>query len=138
MKRRAILSLALLLTAACASLPMNQSSSTTGDNSSSAPKFYATDYVLLSSPTQLRTVDESTTVYSLNVRGTLTNRGFYPIGKVEGHGDLCADGKDWLSLSDLKIHKASEGGSPAAPYLLGCASNSGFKPATRDIVMPNS
>ena len=117
---------------------MNQSSSTTGDNSSSAPKFYATDYVLLSSPTQLRTVDESTTVYSLNVRGTLTNRGFYPIGKVEGHGDLCADGKDWLSLSDLKIHKASEGGSPAAPYLLGCASNSGFKPATRDIVMPNS
>ena len=138
MKRRAILSLALLLTAACASLPMNQSSSTTGDNSSSAPKFYATDYVLLSSPTQLRTVDESTTVYSLNVRGTLTNRGFYPIGKVEGHGDLCADGKDWLSLSDLKIHKAAEGGSPAAPYLLGCASNSGFKPATRDIVMPNS
>jgi len=138
MKRRAILSLALLLTAACASLPMNQSSSTTGDNSSSAPKFYATDYVLLSSPTQLRTVDESTTVYSLNVRGTLTNRGFYPIGKVEGHGELCADGKDWLSLSDLKIHKASEGGSPAAPYLLGCASNSGFKPATRDIVMPNS
>ena len=138
MKRRAIFSLALLLTAACASLPMNQSSSTTGDNSSSAPKFYATDYVLLSSPTQLRTVDESTTVYSLNVRGTLTNRGFYPIGKVEGHGELCADGKDWLSLSDLKIHKASEGGSPAAPYLLGCASNSGFKPATRDIVMPNS
>jgi ABC-type phosphate transport system substrate-binding protein len=136
MARRALISLALLLTAACASLPMNSSSNATAGGSST-PNFYATDYVLLSAPTQLRTIDESTTVYPLHVRGALTNRGFYPLGKVEGHGDLCTDGKDWLSLSDLKVHKAAEGGSPAAPYLLGCASNSGFKPASRDIVMAN-
>ena len=130
MIKRSILSVALLLTAACATTPAMNSST-------SEPKFQATDYVLLSSPNQIQTLDLSTGtgVWGLHVNGTMTNRGFYPLGKVEGHGDLCADGKDWLSLSDLKVHKASEGGSPAAPYLLGCASGSGFKPATRDIVV---
>ena len=130
MIKRAILPLALLLSAACATTPMN----------SSAPnaKFQPSDYVLLTSPNTLQTLDPSTGtgIWGLHVSGTMTNRGFYPLGKVEGHGDLCADGKDWLSLSDLRVHKASEGGSPAAPYLLGCATGSGFKPATRDIVMP--
>jgi len=137
-------SLALLLALGCASSPLGSNHENGGGNANVAgitsnPR-NAPDYILLSSPNQVRTVDFSSAVgiRGLHVRGTLTNRGFYPIGKVEGHGDLCADGKDWLSLSDLKIHKASEGGSPAAPYLLGCASNSGFKPATRDIVMPNS
>jgi len=129
MIRRTLLPLALLLTAACATSPAMNSSST-------EQKLQPTDYVLLSSPNQLQTLDPSTStgVWGLHVNGTMTNRGFYPLGKVEGHGDLCADGKDWLSLSDLKVHKASEGGSPAAPYLLGCASGNGFKPASRDIV----
>jgi ABC-type transport system substrate-binding protein len=131
MIKRAVLPLALLLTAACATTPA-MNSSTPG-----SAQLQPTDYVLLTSPTNLQSLDPSTStgVWGLHVNGTMTNRGFYPIGKVEGHGDLCTDGKDWLSLSDLKVHKASEGGSPAAPYLLGCASNSGFKPASRDIVM---
>jgi len=132
MIKRAVLPLALvLLSAACATTPTMNSSSTT-------PKLEATDYVLLTSPTTIQSLDPSTStgVWGLHVNGTMTNRGFYPVGQVEGHGDLCADGKDWLSLSDLKVHKASEGGSPAAPYLLGCATGSGFKPASRDIVMP--
>lgn len=131
MIKRAVLPLALLLTAACATTPAMNSSTP------ASAQLQATDYVLLTSPTNIQTLDPSTStgVWGLHVNGTMTNRGFYPIGKVEGHGDLCSDGKDWLSLSDLKVHKASEGGSPAAPYLLGCASNSGFKPASRDIVM---
>src|ERR1043166_6089826 len=108
MMKRTILSLALLLSAACATAPMNSSAADS--------KLQATDYVLLSSPTKLQTYDPSTStgVWGLNIKGTMTNRGFYPVGKVEGHGDLCADGKDWLSLSDLSVHKASEGGSPTA------------------------
>jgi len=135
--KRVVLPLALLLSVACATSPMSSSSLATGGGASTS-KLAATDYVLLSSPTALQPYDASTStgIWSLHVKGTMTNRGFYPSGKVEGHGDLCADGKDWLSLSDLKVHKASEGGSPAAPYLLGCATNSGFKPASRDVVMP--
>ena len=130
MIKRVVRPLTLLLSAACATAPMN--------SSSPSAKLDATNYVLLSSPSTLQTLDPSTStgVWGLHVEGAMTSRGFYPVGKVEGHGELCADGKDWLSLSDLKVHKASEGGSPAAPYLLGCASGNGFKPATRDIVMP--
>jgi hypothetical protein len=133
MIKRVVLPLALLLSAACATSPMSSSSTPTP-----LAKLGATDYVLLSSPSTLQPYDPSTStgIWSLNIKGAMTNQGFYPTSKVEGHGDLCADGKDWLSLSDLKVHKASEGGSPAAPYLLGCATNSGFKPASRDIVMP--
>ena len=133
MIRRAVLPLALLLSAACATAPM--SSSSTGGM---ATKIEATDYVLLSSPSTIQSYDPSTStgVWGLHVKGAMTNKGFFPVGKIEGHGDLCADGKDWLSLSDLRVHKASEGGSPTAPYVLGCASGSGFKPASRDIVMP--
>jgi hypothetical protein len=135
MMKRAALPLALLLLAACATSPMNSSSPTAGG--ASTPKLDATEYVLLTSPTTLQTIDPSTStgVWGLHVNGTMTNRGFYPVSKVEGHGELCADGKDWLSLADLKVHTASEGGSPAAPYLLGCATGKGFKPASRDIVM---
>ena len=138
MTRRTASLLALALTAtlfsaACASLPM--SSSSTGGSALTSSKD-APEYILLSSPSQIRNTDYSQRISAFHVKGTLTNRGFYPAGQVEGNGDFCTDGKDWLSLSDLKVHKASEGGSPAAPYLLGCASGNGFKPATRDIVMP--
>ena len=70
----------------------------------------------------------------LHVRGTMTNRGFYPAGEIQGSGKFCADGKDWLSLSDLKVHSAAEAKSPIAPYILGCSTSAGFQPASRAVV----
>lgn len=100
----------------------------------SATRLPITDVVLLSSPTVISPYSPSTEPYGLHIVGTMTNRGFMPSGKVVGRGGFCADGKDWLSLSDLRLHKAGEG-TPVAPYILGCV-NGGFKPASRDIVMP--
>ena len=123
MKKIAV-ALALVLTAACASTPMNSSSATDAPN-----------YILFSSPNAVRNVDFSTAVSGLNLKGTMTNRGFYPAGKIEGRGNFCADGKDWLSLTDLTIHKTSDGKSPEGSYVLGCVSASGFQPASRDAVV---
>jgi hypothetical protein len=134
-------SLALLLTVACSSVPSNNSSSTAaGSSLLSAPvatrSIDAPQYISLDQPNQIRQVDFSKQISGLHIRGTLTNRGFYPAtAKVEGKGQLCADGQDWLSLSDLSIHKASEGKAKVAPYVSGCATASGFQPASRDIVM---
>ena len=122
-----------LLSAACATAPM--SSSSAGGSALTSSKD-APEYILLSSPTQIRNTDYSQRIGAFHIKGTLTNRGFYPAGQVEGSGDFCADGKDWMSLSDLSVHQASDGKTPVAPYLLGCASKSGFKPASREIVMP--
>ena len=135
-KRLAPLAL-LLATVACSSVPMN-SSSTTG--AAPAPgvatnKLDATSYILLDAPNQVRPVDWSSTVYPLHIYGTMTNRGFYPASKVEGKGKLCANGQDWLSLSDLKVYKAADGKTPTAPYVLGCATGSGFQPSSRDVVL---
>jgi hypothetical protein len=131
-------SLVLLLAVGCASAPMNSS---TENGGSSAPALStnvknAPDYILLSSPNQIRSYDFSNAigVRGLHVRGTLTNRGFYPAGEIQGSGKFCADGKDWLSLSDLRVHTAAEGKTPTAPYIVGCASSSGFQPASRAIV----
>ena len=139
MKKLAI-ALALCLTAACSSTPMNSSSKDSGATlfGTSGVATRSTDapnYILFSSPNAVRNVDFSTSVYGLNLKGTMTNRGFYPAGKIEGHGNFCADGKDWLSLSDLSIHKASDGKSPEGSYVLGCVSASGFNPASRDAVV---
>jgi hypothetical protein len=127
----------LLASVACSSVPMNSSS-----NTSSAPaagiatnKLDATSYILLDAPNQVRTVDWSSTVYPLHIFGTMTSHGFYPAGKIEGKGKLCANGQDWLSLADLKVYKAADGKTPTAPYVLGCATASGFQPASRDIVV---
>ena len=136
MKRTASLLALTLLTAACSTMPMSSSS---GGGSASTPIVSAKDapeYILLSSPSQIRNVDYSQRISAFHIKGMLTNRGFYPAGQIEGNGELCADGKDWLSLSDLSVHSASEGKTPVAPYILGCASKSGFKPASRDVVMP--
>lgn len=124
----------VLFSAACTSVPM--SSSSAGGSTALASSKDAPEYILLSSPTQIRNTDYSQRIGAFHIKGTLTNRGFYPAGPVEGNGEFCADGKDWLSLSDLSVHTATEGKTPAAPYLLGCASKSGFKPASREIVMP--
>jgi hypothetical protein len=133
--------LALLFTVACSSMPMNNSNSNGGGSSLlNAPvatrSVDAAQYILLDAPAQVRQVDFTKVISGLHIRGTMTNRGFYPAsGKIEGRGQLCADGKDWLALSDLTVHKASEGKTPTAPYVLGCATSSGFQPASRDIVM---
>ena len=134
--------LALTLAAACASTPMNSSSTKDsggtpfGTSGIATRSIDAPNYILFSSPNAIRNVDYSSTgVYGLNLKGTMTNKGFVPAGKIEGHGSFCADGKDWLSLSDLSIHKASDGKSPEGSYVLGCASASGFQPASRDAVV---
>ncbi len=132
--------LALVLAVGCASTATNSNNEAGGtptiagitSNPRNAPEF-----VLLSAPTQVRTYDfsDSLGVRGFHVRGTLTNKGFYPAGEVQGSGKFCADGKDWFSLSELKVHTASDGKAPIAPYILGCATSSGFQPASRTIVM---
>jgi hypothetical protein len=132
-------SLVLLLALGCASAPMTSSNESGGNAAVAAittnPK-NAPDYILLSSPNQIRNYDfgNAIGVRGLHVRGTLTNRGFLPAGEIQGNGKFCAEGKDWLSLSDLTVHSASEGKTPAAPYIVGCATSSGFQPASRAVV----
>lgn len=119
-------SLLLLLAVGCASAPAGITT-----NVKNAP-----DYVLLSAPNQIRTYDfgNAVGVRGLHVRGTMTNRGFYPAGEIQGSGKFCADGKAWLSLSDLKVHTAAEGKAPVAPYIIGCSTSAGFQPASRAVV----
>ncbi|HSP15930.1 MAG TPA: hypothetical protein VLV78_14385 [Thermoanaerobaculia bacterium] len=131
--------LVLLLAVGCASAPATSSNE---GGAGSAAGFTnnlknAPDYILLSSPNQVRTYDFSSALEprGLHVRGAMTNRGFMAAGDIQGSGKFCADGKDWLSLSDLKVHSAAEGKTPAAPYIVGCATTSGFQPASRAIVM---
>ena len=138
MKKIAAASLVLVLAVGCASTATN--SAETGGGKSIAgitnnPK-YAPDYILLSAPNQVRTYDFSSAVgvRGLHVRGTMTNRGFWPAGEIQGNGKFCTDGKDWLSLSDLKVHNASDTATKTTPYIVGCATNSGFQPASRAVV----
>lgn len=137
MKRLAPLAL-LLASVACSSVPMNSSSNASSPAATgavTANKYDATSYIVLDSPNQVRSVDWSSTIYPLHIYGTMTNKGFYPIGKIEGKGKLCTSGQDWLSLTDLRVYKAADGKTPTAPYVLGCATSSGFQPSSRDIVL---
>jgi hypothetical protein len=91
-------------------------------------------YRLLGDPATIRPLDWSTIPLSLHVKGVVTNQGFYPLGKVEGSGRLCADGKDWLDLKTGALHLAAENATPVSPYLMGCKTRTGgFSPATRDV-----
>lgn len=121
----------LLLAAGCATGPMTSASTAAEDKRAIAK---TTEYVLLSSPTAVRDWNAMDPEVGLHVRGTMTTHGFVPVGGVQGRGKLCTDGRDWVSFADLRIHKATEGGTPAAPYILGCASGSKFVPASREIV----
>lgn len=137
MIRNLTASAALLLTVACASGPMTSSSTNTpatGTATISQTAANAPDYVLLSEPSAVREWNAIEPEYALHVRGTMTNRGFIPVGGVQGRGKLCTDGQDWLSLNDLKIHKASEGVAPTAPYIKGCVNGRSFTPASREVV----
>ncbi len=130
--------LAVVLAVGCASTATNQTAKETGiaaKTTVSAPRLYATDYILLSDTDALVPIDESASVYPFHIRGTLTNKGFLPIGQIQGHGKLC-QGNDWFSIADQKVHKAGDG-TPVAPYVLGCAKGkTTFVPASLDIVMP--
>ena len=134
-KNAAAASLILLLTVACATTPMTSSNDVASPAPGVATKYNdAPLYILLSSPNQVRTVDYSSKVYGLHLRGTMTNKGFYPAGQIEGKGKFCAEGKDWLSLSEMKVYSA-DSKAPTAPYILGCSTNGGFQPASREVVL---
>ena len=135
MKRTAA-SLTLLLTVACASAPMTSNNSASGGVSTGITTNVrnAPDYIALSAPDQVRSWDfgNAIGVRAFHVRGTMTTRGFVPAGEIQGNGKFCTDGRDWLSLSDLRVRSSDQ--TPVAPYILGCASGSGFQPASRTIV----
>lgn len=125
----------LLLAAACATAPMTSSSNANALSPAAPASATAqSEYILLSSPSSVRLWEVTDPETGLHVRGAMSAHGFVPVGGVQGRGKLCTDGKDWFSFSDLRIHKASEGGTPVAPYLLGCASGSKFVPASREVV----
>lgn len=138
MIKKSSVALALLLSVACASNPLGSSGGDAGAtaNSTLPSVRNAPDYLLLASPNQVRTYDfgNSLGVRGLHVRGVMTNRGFMPVGEIQGNGKFCSNGTDWLSLGTLKVHKAEENQTPVAPYILGCAAGSGFQPASRAIV----
>ena len=133
--KRLIVPLLLVISTACASTSLHSTSTTAYGSGSPSPRARAARadyYVLLSSPNQLREMSLGT-INAFHVSGIMNGRGFSPVSQVEGNGQFCADGKDWLDLANLSVHKAAEGHPPAAPYLLGCAVSSGFQPASRDI-----
>ena len=138
MFKKSSVSLALLLSLACASSPVASTAGNGGSTSTATlPSVRnAPDYVLLSAPTQVRTYDfaNSIGVRGFHIRGVMTNRGFQPVGDVQGSGKFCEGGQDWLSLSEMAVYKAGDSREKRAPYVLGCASGSTFQPASRDIV----
>ena len=125
-------SAALLMAMACTS--MNSATETGSNGGSVVPKgVAASEFILLSSPAAARAIDITMPPQGLHVRGKMTTAGFQPAGEIQGRGKFCADGKDWLSLSDLRLRKAGDG-TPVAPYILGCVSGSTFSPASREVV----
>ena len=135
MKRTAVV-LALLMTTACASNSMTSNEASAGEASTrvTASIRNAPDYIALSAPNQVRAWDfgDALGVRGFHVRGTMTTRGFAPVGNIQGNGRFCSDGREWLSLADLRVYGADK--TPVAPYILGCASGSSFQPASREIV----
>ena len=126
----------VLLAVGCASTSMRPGSSSAGSASlASRPAGGRADaYVLLSAPNQIRELALSN-VRDFHINGTMTSRGFLPLSQVEGNGRFCSEGKDWLDLSNLTVHRAGESKTLSAPYVLGCATSAGFQPASRDIVL---
>jgi hypothetical protein len=126
----------VLLAVGCASTSMRPSSSSAGSASpASRPAGARADaYVLLSAPNQVRELALSN-VRDFHINGTMTTRGFLPLSQVEGSGNFCSEGKDWLELTNLTVHRAGDSKTPSAPYVLGCATTAGFQPASRDIVL---
>lgn len=141
MIKRTAASLALLLAlAACATTPMGSNGTESGggllgSNGVTTAVNDAPEYILLEYPNQVRNVDYSRRISGLHIRGTVTNRGFFPAGNIQGNGQFCENGNDFFSLATLSVIKASDGKTPVAPYIKGCATARGFQPASRDIVL---
>ena len=135
--KRTSLALALLLTVACASTPLTSSSNDNGG--AAAPGLptlrNAPDYILLSSPNQIRTWDfgNPVGVKGLHVRGVATNVGFRAIGEIQGNGKFCSASTHWLSLSDLTVYETASK-APQGSYISGCAVGNTFQPSSRAIV----
>ena len=133
--KKLIAPLLLVLSTACASTSLHSTTSKSYGSGSPvrARALRADYYILLSAPSQLREMSVSP-INAFHVNGTMNGRGFAPVAQVEGNGQFCPDGKDWLDLANLTVHTAADGHAPVAPYLLGCAASTGFQPASRDIV----
>lgn len=136
MKKLALVSI-LLLAVACSSTSMNTTTPTTAGANGGAAKFAKspTHFILLSDPKSPRELTwEAEHKASFYVKGYLTTVGFVPVGKVEGRGRLCAEGKEWVDLKNFEIHPSSD--TPKAPYVMGCRTAWGaFVPSTRDVVL---
>ena len=134
--KRTFVALALLLTVACASTPLTSSSNDNGGAAAaSLPTLRnAPDFILLSSPNQIRTWDfgNPVGVKGLHVRGVATNVGFRAIGEIQGNGKFCSDSTHWLSLNDLTVYETSSK-APQGAYISGCKVGSGFQPSSRAI-----
>jgi hypothetical protein len=133
MKKVSLLLFALLFAVGCASSAADGSGSDSSVGSS-MDKASATHYRLFSDPRHIRQLDWGNPPQGLHVKGRVTNRGFEAMSGVEGRGSLCADGKDFVTISDGLFHDASAGEAPAGPFVYGCKGMTGaFKPATREI-----
>ena len=135
MKRTSV-ALALLLTVACASTPLTSSSNENGGAAvAGLPTLKnAPDYILLSSPNQIRSWDfgNPVGVKGLHVRGVATNVGFRAIGEIQGNGKFCSDSTHWLSLNDLTVYETASK-APQGAYIAGCAAGNSFQPSSRAI-----
>ena len=132
------LSMVLLLTVfafGCASSATDSASSNPSLGSSRSISKNATHYRLLSDPLPIREIDWSDPPTGRHVKGRVTTGGFEPLTQVQGRGGLCAEGKDFVTLSDGMFHAAASGAAPSGYYLYGCKSaTGGFKPASRDML----
>jgi hypothetical protein len=136
MMKRTAAALALLITVGCSSTSMTSNETTSNGTTTAKRGGYARDFIVLSTPGYVQewTLGSGVGAGGFYVRGNKTkNNGFVPIGEVQGNGNFCADGRDWLSLKELRVYTADKG-APVAPYILGCVSGNGFRPASREIV----
>ena len=136
MKKLSALLLVVLFAVACSSTSgsMADAGSPASGGSTSASKATPTHYRLLSDPRTVREINWSRPPLDLHIKGRMTTLGFEPVNQVQGSGRLCADGKDWISLTDGLYHAGTEGSSPQGPYVMGCKSKTGgFVPASKQI-----
>lgn len=135
MKKVSLLLLVAMFAFGCASSATSGSSTGSSLGASLGDSRSATHYRLLSDPLPIREIDWSNPPNSLHIKGQITTRGFQPLSQVEGRGGLCAEGKDFVTLSDGEFHAAADGATPTGYYIYGCKGmTGGFKPATREIL----
>jgi hypothetical protein len=135
MKKLAVVLVVSLFAVACSST-MTTGTGSTGVPGAPAVKFEATHFRLLNEPNAVREFDVLKPPRGLHVKGQMTRDAFYWANQVDGNGQFCPEGKDWVTLGDGLFHSASSGETPKAPYVLGCKAKNGlFIPASRDVVM---